>query len=361
MGDPRRVEGPPLRDRVSAGLHFTLHFAGGKGYAKTMKQRAIRHHTFGKPLEVLSEETIPVAEPQAGEVRVRLEAATINPSDYGMIAGSYGRLRELPATAGREGVGVVDAVGAGVEGLVPGDRVRFPGDDGAWREYACAPVGDLLVVPPEVPVEQAALSFVNPPTAWCLLNHVIALEAGDWIVQNAGNSAVGLSVIQIAKALGLRVLCQVRREALVEPLEAMGAAAVVIEGDGWPKRAAEITGGAPLRLALNSVGGESAIDQIKALGEGGTQVTFGAMTGDKVRFPTRFLIFNDVRLIGFWWDKWSRAQGNEAVRNVMADVHRLMASGALEVPVAGRYPLAAFAEAIEHDQAPRMGKVLLRP
>jgi len=85
-----------------------------------MQQSALRHHSFGKPLEVLQLEQIAQPEPQAGEVRVRLEAAAINPSDYGMIGGSYGRLRELPAVAGREGVGVVEALGEGVSGVEPG-------------------------------------------------------------------------------------------------------------------------------------------------------------------------------------------------------------------------------------------------
>ncbi|HAY99609.1 MAG TPA: hypothetical protein DCY38_02325, partial [Opitutae bacterium] len=92
-----------------------------------MHQSAIRHHSFGEPLEVLQLEQIPRPDPEPGEVRVQLEAATINPSDSGMIGGSYGRLRELPAVAGREGVGVVEKLGTGVSGVALGTRVRFPG------------------------------------------------------------------------------------------------------------------------------------------------------------------------------------------------------------------------------------------
>ncbi|WPJ97616.1 zinc-dependent alcohol dehydrogenase family protein [Coraliomargarita algicola] len=326
-----------------------------------MQQIAIRHHSFGKPLEVLQLEQIAQPEPQAGEVRVRLELATINPSDYGMIGGSYGSLRELPAVAGREGVGVVEALGSGVTGLEIGTRVRFPGEDGAWQASACVAAEDLLVVPSEVPVEQAAISFINPPTAYCLLRKVVDLQAGDWVVQNAGNSAVGLSVIQMAKAFGLKTISQVRREELVEPLKAMGADHVVIEGSGWAKGIAELTAGAPVRLALNSIGGESAIDQIKALGEGGTQVTFGGMVGDKVRFPTRFLIFNDVRLTGFWWDQYGKRHGVEAVREVMTEVYAMMADGRLKLPIEKTYSFAEYKAAIEHDGQPRLGKILLQP
>lgn len=324
-------------------------------------QKAIRHHSFGKPEEVLKLEEVSVPEPQVGQARVRLLAATINPSDYGMIGGSYGRLRELPATAGREGVGVVDALGEGVSGLAVGDHVRFPGEEGAWCEYACAPAGDLLVVPADVPVEQAAISFINPPTAYCLLHEIVDLAPGSWVVQNAGNSAVGLSVIQMAHAMGLKTISQVRREELIEPLKAMGADHVVIDGSDWSKRAKELTGGEPIRLALNSIGGASATDQIKVLGDSGTQVTFGGMVGDLVRFPTRFLIFNDVRLVGFWWDEWSRRHGVERVREVMDAVYAMMGSGQLQLPIEETYAFKDFAAALAHDKQPRLGKVLLQP
>jgi len=330
-------------------------------FAPMATQRAIRHHEFGKPGDVLRLETIDRPEPAAGEVRVKLLAASINPSDYGMIGGSYGHLRELPAVGGREGVGEVDALGDGVDGLAVGDRVRFPGEDGAWREYACAKADDLLRVPSDVELDQAAVSFINPPTAYCLLIKVVDLQPDSWLVQNAGNSAVGVSVIQMAKAMGLKTISQVRREELVEPLKAMGADHVVLEGSDWPKQVKELTGGEPVRLALNSIGGDSAIDQIKALGEGGTQVTFGGMVGDKVRFPTRFLIFNDVRLVGFWWDKFCRVRGPDAVREVMDAVFGKMADGSLELPIEASYDFEDFEKALEHDKQPRLGKVLLKP
>ncbi|TVP80722.1 MAG: alcohol dehydrogenase [Puniceicoccaceae bacterium] len=326
-----------------------------------MQQSALRHHSFGKPLEVLQLESIPVAEPRAGEVRVRLEAASINPSDFGMIAGTYGHLRELPAVAGREGVGVVEALGAGVDSVSVGTRVRFPGEAGAWQASACIAADELLVVPSGVPVEQAAISFINPPTAYCLLRKMVELKPGDWVLQNAGNSAVGLSVIQMARAFGLKTISQVRREELVAPLQAMGADHVVLEGSDWAKNSQQLTGGAAIRLALNSIGGESAIDQIKALGEGGTQVTFGGMVGDKVRFPTRFLIFNDVRLVGFWWDAYARRLGVAGVRAVMAEVYAMMADARLSLPIERKYPFSEYESAIKHAGEPRLGKVLLVP
>jgi len=324
------------------------------------QHQAIRHHEFGRPQEVLRLERVGTPEPKAGEVRVRLLASAINPSDYGMIGGSYGRLRELPAVAGREGVGEVDVLGLGVTSVQVGTRVRFP-EEGTWQEYACIPAADLLVVPDAVSVEQAAISFINPPTAYCLLTRMVDLPQGSWVLQNAGNSTVGMSVIQMAKVLGLKTISQVRRGELIEPLQAMGADHVVLEGRGWGKMVEELTGGAPIRLALNSIGGASASDQIKALGEGGTQVTFGGMVGDLVRFPTRFLIFNDVRLIGFWWDQWSQRAGPKGLREVMDTVYGMMADGTLKLPIEATYTFDAYEAAFRHDQSPRLGKVLLRP
>ena len=332
----------------------------GALYWVMTQQKAICHHEFGLPLEVLRLENVPQAEPQVGEVRVRLLAAAINPSDYGMIGGSYGRLRELPAVAGREGVGVVEALGRGVSSVGVGARVRFP-EAGTWQETACMAAADLLLVPADVPIEQAALSFINPPTAYCLLQKMVDLAPGSWMLQNAGNSTVGLAVIQMAKTMGFKTISQVRRGELIAPLKALGADHVVIEGSGWAKQLKELTGGEPIQLALNSIGGESASDQIKALGEGGTQVTFGGMVGDLVRFPTRFLIFNDVRLVGFWWDQWCQKAGSQGLNQVMSAVYGMMRDGTLKLPVEATYSFAEYEAAIKHDQQPRLGKVLLKP
>jgi len=324
-------------------------------------QKAIRYHEFGKPEEVLKLESIEMPKPKSGEVRVKLLAAAINPSDFGMIAGSYGSLRELPAVAGREAVGEVDALGDGVDRLKVGDRVRFPSEAGAWQAFTCAPESELFTVSKELPIDQLALSFINPPTAYCLLKTIVDLEPGDWVLQNAGNSAVGIAVIQIAKAFGLRTISQVRREELIEPLKALGADQVVMEGSGWTKSISEMTGGGAIRLALNSIGGNSAIDQIKVLGDGGTQVTFGGMVGEPVRFPTRYLIFNDIRMAGFWWDRWIRDHGAIEYQRVMDAVYAMMTDGPLELEVAASYELENFAEAIKHAGSSRFGKVLLKP
>ncbi|CAI8283429.1 MAG: Mycocerosic acid synthase [Opitutia bacterium UBA7350] len=323
-------------------------------------QQVLRHHAFGEAGAVLRLEWLPIPEPKAGEVQVRLLVAAINPSDYGRMNGRYGHLPSLPAVAGREGVGVVEALGAGVKGVVCGQRVRFS-DAGAWQTFCCLPADALVFVPEEIPTDQAAMAFINPPTAHCLLSQYMDLKAGDWIVQNAGNSAVGLAVIQMAKAMGVRTVSQVRREALVEPLKALGADVVVLEGSGWEASVADLTGQQGLRLALNSVGGASAIAQLKVLEAGGTQVTFGGMTGEAVRFPTRYIIFNDLRMLGFWWDAYCQKAQGGAVDAIMASVFKMFTDGSLRLPIAGKYSFSEYKEALAHHESPRLGKILLTP
>ena len=324
-----------------------------------IKAQAIRYHEHGKPQDVLHLEEIEVPSPGAGQVQVRLVAATINPSDFGMIGGTYGRLPDLPATAGREGVGEVVETGAGVDKALVGKRVRFP-ENGAWATYANASADDLWFLPEDIPADLAAMAFVNPPTAWRLLRDSY-LQRGDWVIQNAGNSAVGVFVIQMARHLGLNTISIVRREEVIEPLKALGAQHVFLDDNEYLKKIDEVTGGKRPQLALNMVGGESAIRLIKSLANGGRLVTFGGASNDPVRFPTRFFIFNDITCKGFWMDRWYRTNSRERINIMLSKIYALMRDGSIKAVVEGRYPLSQFAAAIEKAGQPRCGKILLVP
>ena len=248
--------------------------------------QALKFKSFGDPLEVIELEEIKVRDPGPGEVLLRVLASPIHPSDFGIILGKYGRLPDLPAVGGREGVGEVVEMGTGVQDLSPGDRVAVPKDVGTWQTLVTVPAEGLFKMPESLPVDLAAMAMVNPPTAWRLLRDS-GIANSDWVIQNAANSAVGLSVIEMSRHLGLKTINVVRREELIEPLKKLGADVVVLEDSGYEKKVADLTGGEPVRLALNSVGGESAIRLVRSLSEGGVHVTFGAMQFETVRFPTR--------------------------------------------------------------------------
>ena len=321
--------------------------------------RAVRYHEHGDPGEVLQIEEIPVPELGEGEVLLELQATTIHPSDLGLINGSYGRLRDLPAVGGREGVGKVVSVGPGVDEKVVGRPVALPDDQGAWQDYQKARADDLILLPALVPFDQLAISILNPLTAWRLLNDFEYLKEGDFVIQNAGNSAVGQSIIQFAKKIGINLISLVRSEERKSELIEIGAGEVWIDEDDVPDRTKELTSGKGCALGLNSVGGRSALRLARSLGEGGVHVTFGAMDRSPVHFPTRSLIFNDVRFVGFWLDKWKKKQTPASLRNAIENVLQPLALTEIRHSVDKVFGLEEFARALERNSESRMGKVLL--
>ena len=165
--------------------------------------QVLRYERTGLPAEVIEAVALDLPAPGPGEALVALRCAAIHYSDLGLINGTYGKARSLPAVAGREAVGEVVALGPGVAAPKIGALVRMPEEAGVWREAVVAKAAELFPIPPGVPVEQAAMAFINPPTAWRLLRDFVQLERGDWLAQNAGTSAVGVLVAQLARHWGI--------------------------------------------------------------------------------------------------------------------------------------------------------------
>jgi len=323
------------------------------------KVRAIVFHQHGAPAEVARCEEIETAELAPDEVRVRLLAAPINPADLNVIEGKYPIRPALPGVPGVEGVGVIEAVGAGVTVRRAGERVLLPHGYGTWRESGVVKADSVWAVPDGIATEQAAMLRINPATAWRMLRDFVALKPGDWVLQNAANSAVGRAVLQIARVSGWRTVNVVRRAELIAELKADGADVVLVDGDDLPAQIAEATGGAALALALNAVGGDSALRLAQALAPGGTVVTYGAMSRQPLRIPNGLLIFQDLRWRGFWISQWYRSAAPEAVAALFAELFDLAQRGVLHAPVERLYPLAEAAAALTHAaQGRRAGKIL---
>lgn len=326
-----------------------------------MKSIAAVHESYGNPCEVLNPVESEVSRPSAGQALVKLVRASVNPSDLGMIGGSYGRLRELPAVAGREGVGEVVEVGSGVSGVKPGDIVRIPEEPGVWRQYQLCGADSLMALPSDLPPDMLAMAFINPPTALCILEQFEDLKPGDWVIQNGAGSAVGYFMVQLCAARGIRTVNMVRNASgRAEGLRKIGADIVVDEASFDPKKLAELTGGALPRLGLNQIGGASVSNMMKCMGKSATIVTIGAMTSEPVRFPTRFLIFNDLRLRGFWWDNWQRTHSKDEVSALFEKIFALIREGVLRAPVDSVYPISDVKNAMTRaSEGGRSGKVML--
>lgn len=326
-----------------------------------IKNIAAIHREYGNPAEVVNVEETQVKSVEKGEALIKLIRAVVNPSDLGMIGGTYGRLRSLPAIAGREGIGEVVEVGEGVENVKIGDRVRLPDEPGAWTQYQVCDASNLMKIPSDIDPDLAAMSFVNPPTAYCILNNFIQLKEGDWLIQNGAASALGRFLIQMCKARGIKTVNMLRNaSSKAEELKANGADIVVDEAEFDAKAIKAQTNG-KLMLGLNQIGGESVSNMIKAMGDSATIVTIGGMVGTPVRFPTRFLIFNDLSLRGFWWDKYQRTHSKEDVRKIFDSIFEMERNGILKAPVDSVYSIKDIKSAMARaTQNSRDGKVLIK-
>src|SRR5262245_52621986 len=183
---------------------------------------------FGIPEEVLQVRDVPLPEPQRGQVRVRMVASPVNPSDLLVVRGEYGKLPTLPATPGFEGVGVLEKSGGGalalLRGLKPGRRVAvICAGGGAWAEFAVVPARQVIPLPDDIPDEQAASFFVNPASALVMTRYVLDVPAGEWLLQTAAGSALGRMVIRLGKHLGFRTVNVVRRREQADELQRAGA------------------------------------------------------------------------------------------------------------------------------------------
>ena len=325
--------------------------------------RRIEFSAVGIPQEVATVCEAVGASPSAGEVCVRMEFAPINPADINYLQGNYGVQAVLPATPGMEGCGIVTAIGDGVTDLAPGDKVLLFDHIGSWSERVCVSRNHLVRVPAGLDSVQAAMLRVNPPTAWRLLTGYVQLKPGDWVAQNAANSGVGLALIQLAKALGLRTINAVRSETAAEICRAHGADIVIIDDADFCRNAREalaVVDAAVPKLASNAVGGDSALRLMDLLGEEGTHVTYGAMSRQSLKVPNKFLIFKRLNLHGLWVTKWMDGLRLSEREELFAQLAGYMVDGRLKLPVEKAYPIEQIGAALEHAQrSSRDGKILL--
>jgi trans-2-enoyl-CoA reductase len=320
---------------------------------------AVVYKTHGNPAEVLRLETQPWPKPAPDEVVVQMRAAPINPADLNAIEGKYPVRSELPATPGFEGAGVVVDLGREVTTIAVGALVILPHNIGTWRDAFAVKASELVAVPPEIEPVQAAMLKINPMTAWRLLHDYVDLKRGDWLIQNAANSAAGRAVIQIAHELGYKTINVVRREELIEELRAEGGDVVLVDGENLREEVKNVTGEAPIRLGLNAVGGDSALRLANTLAPESTIVTFGAMSLQPLKIPNGLLIFKDLRFRGIWINKWYNNATMQERMDTFRPLFEMAKRGLLKTKIEKSYPLGEMKTAVAHAaQGKRGGKII---
>lgn len=299
--------------------------------------------------------------PQAGEVLVEVEAFPINPVDLLTISGGYAVRPPLPAVPGSEALGRVLALGDGVDHVAAGDRVLMMSREN-WSQFKTIKADEAIPVRVDADPLQLAMLKINPPTAYLMLTRYRELEAGDWLIQNAANSAVGTCLIGLARARGVRTLNVVRRDGLVSALEQRGADAVLVDGPDLAERVKRIVGEGNLPIAIDAVAGDATGRLADCLSEGGVVVNYGLLSDMPCAVDAHAIVFRGITLTGFWLVKYLSSMSGDERTALYAELAQRVAEGALRTDVDAVYALEDIGAALEHAaRAGRGGKILVAP
>ena len=249
---------------------------------------AIRIHQTGGP-EVMRWEEVAVGDPAPDEARVRHEAVGLNYIDTYHRSGLYPL--PLPSGLGSEGAGVVEAVGAGVTNLVPGDRVAYAGGPlGAYSQARCMPARHLLKLPDSLDFRTGAAMLLQGLTSAYLLRRTYRVQPGDTVLIHAAAGGVGLIACQWAKALGATVIGTVSSEAKAMLASAHGCDHIVFyTRENVAERVREITAGEGVAVVYDGVGKDTFMGSLDSLRPLGTMVTFGNASGPVAPFDPLLL------------------------------------------------------------------------
>jgi NADPH2:quinone reductase len=305
--------------------------------------RAIRFHAFGGP-EVLRLEDLPLADPGPGEARVRQAACGINFVDTYQRSGLY--KVPLPSGTGAEGAGVVEAVGAGVTHVKPGDRVAYAGGPlGAYAEARNLPADRLCLLPGELSFEQGAAMMLKGMTVQYLIRRTYRVQPGETVLFHAAAGGVGLIACQWLKALGAVVIGTAGSEEKCALARAHGADHCInYRTENFPERVRELTHGEGVPVVYDSVGRDTFTGSLQCLRPFGLMVSFGNASGLVAPFEPALLAqggslyFTRPTL----HTHTARRADLEAISGALFDIVR---SGKVKIAVERRYALADAAQA----------------
>ncbi len=301
---------------------------------------------------------------QAGQVRVGMLYMTVNPADLLQMSGRYGRQPALPFVPGHEGSAVVLETAPDVDELQVGTLVVPLGASGYWSDERVLAARQVVTLPGAVDPQQAAMLVANPATASVLLQQMSRLQAGDWVIQNAANSAVGQSVRRQAARQGLRLVNVVRRAGAIARDARPDEHWVVDAEPGVPSllsRLEPTLQGQRPRLALDALGGRASGALAASLGEGGTLIVYGLMTGEPAAIDVHDLVFRGIRVQGFWLARWfAEPQNRSLIPPMLAELVERLGRGELHIDVEASHDLEQVVGALEQAaREGRHGKVLL--
>src|SRR6266436_2819058 len=297
--------------------------------------QALIFRETGEPQSVLQLAEIPTPPLASGEALVRVLLSPINPSDLHMVRGRYGYQPALPASPGAEGVGIVEAVGPGVQGPIVGTRVVFVHTWNTWREQIVCAVDRLVPVPDGLDDPAAATSYTNPLTAWALTRSSHNLKEGDWLLQTAAASSVGKLVLQLAQQYRFKTINVIRRREQETIVRNLGGNEEICTADGDLRaRLQELTAGKGVERAIDCVAGDLGAEIARNLAPAGTMLVYGALSSHR-------------QTVRAWWlPRWVSSQPLAERQAATSDLLTMLSNGALTPPATVRYSFKDFQEAV---------------
>jgi len=295
-------------------------------------QFQIQFDKIGEPLDVLVvRENQPIKQLLANQVLIKVKARPINPSDLLYVKGIYLRKPEsFPAVCGFEGAGDVVEVGSEVKTINVGQRVHFLTSFGSWSEYAITTPDSVIPLPNGISYELGCQIFVNPATAYGLLDASNA-QPGEWVLQTAAGSSLGRVLIRLAKIKGIKTINIVRRAEQVADLKALGADEVIVSTtENVLNRIKEITGGKGVRNIFDCVAGDTSELQ-KTLGYMGTIWIYGAL-GGPAQINVNLLWKDNTAIRCFHIETYLRNNPKEKVVGLFTEMFGYYLTGQIDLP-----------------------------
>jgi putative PIG3 family NAD(P)H quinone oxidoreductase len=322
--------------------------------------RAVVAERPGGP-EVLAVREVPDPAPGPGEVLVAVRAAAVNRADTGQREGRYPPPPGAPGHLGLECSGTVTAIGAGVTGWSPGDRVCALLGGGGYAERVAVPAGQLLTVPDGVDLVEAAALPEAACTVWSNLFGPLGLAAGESVLVHGGASGIGTFAIQLARARGARVACTASGPRKLRRCRELGAEILIDHRrEDFLAVVRHATGGRGVDVVLDIVGASYLARNIEALAEYGRLLVIGVQSGTDARLDLGALLRKRAVVTGSTLRSRTAAEKAGIVAEVQEHVWPLVASGAVRPVIDRVLPLHEAAEAhriIERSE--HVGKIVL--
>jgi NADPH:quinone reductase-like Zn-dependent oxidoreductase len=322
--------------------------------------RAVRCRSYGEP-EALVVEELPSPVPGAGEVLVDVAAASVNYPDVLLVRNEYQVSIAPPFTPGSDFAGTIRAVAPDVAGFAVGDRVCGTVFVGAFAEQVTAGTAMLMRVPPGVDFRSAAAFPVTYATAYDALRSTAQVRAGETVLVLGAGGGVGSAAVEIAKALGARVIAAASSEEKLAACRRLGADAVIDYARESLKDRAKALSGAGVDVVIDPVGGPYAEAALRAMAVGGRFVVVGFASKEIPRIPLNLVLLKGVEIRAYDAAKAWQHRPDETRRH-RDELVALLAAGRLHPLVSEVFPLAEAGTALRRVFDRRaVGKVVVEP